>query len=97
MHYLCHYLIENIEPKDAASINNRYDRHEQLRPDRLGVTKRTSPGPNGAHKSSVLVFSFSEHDVMMGFKLGLAVGHTYAHGQASFAARDLAADGISGS
>jgi hypothetical protein len=34
---------------------------------------------------------------MIGFKLGLAVGHTYAHGQASFAARDLAADGISGS
>jgi hypothetical protein len=33
---------------------------------------------------------------MMGFKLGLAVD-TYAHGQASFAARDLAADGISGS
>jgi hypothetical protein len=34
---------------------------------------------------------------MMGFKLGLAIGHTYAHDQASFAARDLAADGISGS
>jgi len=96
MHFLCHYLIENIEPKDAASINNRYNRHELLRPDRLGVTKRTLPGPNRAHKSSV-VFSFSEHDVMMGFKLGLAVGHTYAQVQASFAAKDLAANGISGS
>jgi hypothetical protein len=34
---------------------------------------------------------------MMGFKLGLAVGHMYAHGQAAFAGRDLAADKISGS
>jgi hypothetical protein len=35
--------------------------------------------------------------MMMGFKLGLAIGHMYTHGQASFAARDLAANGISGS
>lgn len=37
--------------------------------------------------SFYLVFRFVDRDMMMQYNIGLAVGHTYAHGQASFGER----------
>jgi hypothetical protein len=46
--------------------------------------------------SFYLVFRFVDRDMMMRFNIGLAVGHTYAHGQASFGIGERATNGTCG-